>query len=144
MTERTQQPGRALAWILLAIAILVAVGGVWLGLYERWPWYDSMAHGVSSFGGTFAVAWWLYGRALTGARGAPLHLLAVVLLVGLGLGAIWEAAEYVYDHVNGPGSTILGKPDTIHDLGWDALGALAAGGALLAVLRTRARDPDTQ
>jgi VanZ family protein len=118
----------------LVIAALVNVAGYAWNLYDRWVWFDEILHAFTLFTLTLALALVLAGVVLTGVRQhAGLYVL-VVLLIGLGIGALWEVAEWGYDHLRVP-DVIQGKTDTIIDLIMDGLGALLAGVFSLALLR---------
>lgn len=114
----------------------MAVGiGSALGAARSMSWYDSFAHATISAAMTFIAGMWLYDRALTGAVAAPMSLVATLTAVGVGVGGLWEIAEFAYDHLNGPSNVILGKPDTIADLAWDCVGALVGASAVLVTAR---------
>ncbi len=116
----------ALLWLMVADMTL----GNGLGLYS-WAWYDKAIHLTSSIliGSTGFLA--LYTLHLTGDRKLHPWLDGVaILLVTLGLGALWEIAEYGVDRWFGrmtQGSpTMSPLTDTMADLLLDAVGGLVA------------------
>ena len=117
---------RAIAWSLLAMAVLANIAGYAFNLYARWAWFDKVLHPYTIGAITLALALVLYGRVLTGAAHQRLLLILVIAAIGLSVGALWEVAEWGYD-LFAPGNVIKGKDDTITDLIVDALGALLAG-----------------
>ena len=130
-------PVRTLATLEVAVLVLMVADmtlGNLLGLYVRLPWYDKVLH----VAGAILVGWIgvLSIRVLhaTGRVRLPSWLAAVaILLVTLGVGALWEIAEYAVDRVLGraaqsaPGVAPL--DDTMIDLA-----ANAAGGVVAAVI----------
>lgn len=132
--DRVRSGGRALAWVLVAIAAALNIAGFVLNWYDR-PWFDEAIHAFSLFAFTLLAAIYLYGRALAGYPRHKLLLVLTILCVGLALGVVWEWGEAAYDHLSGPKSTIKGKYDTQMDLLMDAVGALVAGLLMLALVR---------
>lgn len=110
------------AWGLGSAAAIVNALGYALSLY-RLPWFDEAVHGFTLFALTVLAAWLLRGQ-LPSTRHA-VAFVAIVTVFGLGLGALWEIAEWVYDSFSA-GDTIRGKQDTMTDLVLDTAGALAA------------------
>lgn len=133
---------RMIVWtILVAAVVLNIVGYVW-NLYERISWFDRLVHGYTFFALTLSLALWLYGVVLTGVRTHGVLFVLIVACLGVGLGALWEIAEWGLDQVVS-GNIIRGKFDTILDLIMDTLGSLLAGWVALAMLRvsaTKQRD----
>ena len=72
---------------------------------------------------------------LTGAREHGFVLVLFVTVFGLGLGALWEIAEFAYDHFIVKPNAILPKRDTIIDMALDTAGALVAGLVCLWMVR---------
>ena len=103
------------------------------GWYDRLWWYDDLIHVVFGFAFTLTAAVWLSGRVFAHPYTHPALFVLVLVLVGLGIGAVWEILEFAYDHMSGPRNVIQGKFDTVVDLLCDAAGALVA-----AVIRSRA------
>ena len=131
IATRSQQ---ALAWGLLAAGLLASGGGSLWNLYDRILWYDEVVHGYNFFALTLVVAVYAYGTILAGADGHRVLLVLVVTGLGLGMGALWEITEWIYDQFVRP-NAILPKTDTIIDLIVDTAGALAAGVVCLRMLR---------
>lgn len=131
-------------WLLLSDTTLGNLGG----LYVRVPWYDKALHmgdavlvGMVGFYAVYLAHF--LGRT---ARHPWIDSVAI-LLVTLGLGALWEIAEYSVDHAlhrATQGSPLQGAlDDTMWDLILDGIGG--AIGAVLGPLymhrskRSRAR-----
>jgi hypothetical protein len=126
---------RATAWVLVALGILVALAGVVFNLYNRFHWYDEVVHAYNFFALTLLAAVYAYGVVLTGAREHGFLLVLAVTVFGLGLGALWEVLEFLYDHFIAKPNVILAKRDTIIDMALDTAGALVAGLMRLWTLR---------
>ena len=120
----------AVLWILVADMTFGQLAGLYLAI----PWYDKALHlGSSALLGmvAFLAVYMLHfiGRS----RMHPWIDAAAILLLTLGLGALWEIGEYAIDHLFGratqgaPGMAAL--DDTMWDLMLDG-----AGGLLGAVL----------
>jgi len=126
---------RTHAWLPLALLSLMVVDmtlGNTLGLYARLPWLDKALH--------VATSALLTTVALHALRRSPAWLAVVAsILVAVGIGAVWEIAEYGIDQVlarqtqRSPGLSAL--DDTMLDLAVGLAGAVA--GALLALAHTR-------
>ena len=125
---------QALAWGLLAAGLIASGAGSLWNLYSKIFWYDEVVHGYNFFALTLVVAIYAYGRVLTGADRHGMLLIFTIAGLGLGMGAIWEIAEWAYDQFVRP-NAILPKTDTIIDLIVDTAGALAAGIVRLRMLR---------
>ncbi len=130
---KTSALNRALAWGLLALALLGSAAGWALSLYQKFWFYDEILHFYSMFAYTLVAALYLYGLALTGARTHRLLLVLIIGGIGVSLGVVWEIAEWTYDEIVRP-NVIRGKTDTMIDLVMDALGALLAGFVCLVML----------
>lgn len=142
MASSTTSAGSAdkrTAWVLLAIAALANAAGYAFGLWHSPPWFDEVVHGYTTMALTLVLALYLYGRVYTGARTHAVLLVLVIASLGVGIGAVWEVAEWAYDQWIASGDAILGKWDTITDLVYDTLGALAAGAVATAMVRGRER-----
>lgn len=124
------------AWILLAIAVAANAAGYFLNWFGQIAWYDDVVHGYTIFALTLVLALYLYGASLIGAVDHALLFVLTAASIGLAIGGLWEVAEWAYDQWFASGNAIQGKRDTILDLVWDSLGALAAG----VVARAMARD----
>ena len=128
---------RKIAWISLLPAAAVNAAGYALGLWHSPVWFDEVVHGYTTFALTLVLAFHLHGRVYTGARTHPATVTLAVASVGVAIGAVWEIAEWAYDQWIAPGNAILGKWDTITDLGYDTLGALVAAAIATAVVRAQ-------
>lgn len=126
-------------WIMIADITL----GNSLGLY-RLPWFDKLLHVSSStlVGGIGFLA--IYALHEThGARCHPWLDGAAILLITLGVGALWEIAEYAADALfarrtqGSPNMSAL--DDTMLDLALDGIGG--AVGALLGPRYLRRAAP---
>lgn len=124
-----------IAWGAMTVAILVNAAGYLLDLYERFWWFDDAVHTYTSFTLSLLLALLLYGRVLDGARNYSVLFVLAVAVLGGGIGALWEIAEWGYDQWV-PENAILGKTDTMIDLILDTIGALAAGIVSLWVIRS--------
>ena len=133
---------RRTAWILLLIAGLANAAGYVFGLWDRPRWFDEVVHGYTTLALTLVLGLYLYGRVFTGARTHAVLLTFVIASLGVGIGALWEIAEWAYDQW-AAGNVILGKWDTITDLVYDTLGALVAGAVATAMVRGRSRRADS-
>ena len=71
-------------------------------LYDRFSWFDEVLHTFNFFAATLLVGLFSYGRVLSGVEGHRALLFAVLLGVGLGLGAVWETVEWAYDQIRNP------------------------------------------
>jgi len=123
----------SILWIVIADMTLGQLGG----LYVAIPWYDKALHlGSSALLGmvAFLAVYMLHfiGRS----RPHPWIDAAAILLLTVGLGALWEIGEYAIDHLGGratqgaPGMAAL--DDTMWDLILDGAGGLV--GALVGPL----------
>ena len=121
--------GPELALLLLMVADMLLGHG--LGLYRAISWYDKALHlcaaalvGLLVFVAVYAVR--VGGRYRSNAWIDGL----AVLLVTLGIGAVWELTEYAVDALAGAGAQaapgLAAIDDTMLDLLIDACGALAA------------------
>lgn len=128
---------RKSAWIFLLLAGAANAVGYALGLWHAPVWFDEVVHGYTTFALTLVLAFHLHGRVYTGARTHPATLTLAVTSLGVAIGAVWEIAEWAYDEWIAPGNAILGKWDTITDLGYDTLGALVAAAIATAVVRAQ-------
>jgi hypothetical protein len=133
----------ALLWLMVTDMTL----GNWLGLHLRIPWYDKALHLSSStlvgvIGFLVVYVLHLIGRM----RFHPWLDGVAILLVTLGVGAIWEIGEYAVDGLFGratqsaPHFTAI--DDTMIDLILDAIGGVigAVVGARYLRSSTRTRE----
>jgi hypothetical protein len=131
---RTNQVNLPVEIELVALWWLVAdmTLGRLMGLYQTSIWYDKVIHLGNS--GLFALIAFLtvYTLKTIGQlkTGYLINLFAIVL-VTLGLGALWEILEFVTDsffHQGAQGSVILSPlNDTMWDLILDGAGGLVGG-----------------
>lgn len=130
----TSSQNRAIVGGCIAVAILANLAGYWWNLYKQIRWFDEILHAFTTFALTLLLAWLLYGVVLKGAQTRPILLILTVASLGLGIGALWEIAEWVYDQMVA-GNVILGKNDTIIDMIMDAMGAALAGVASVGMAK---------
>lgn len=123
---RISKTSWAIAWGPLVIAIAANVAGYTSDLYRRFWWFDEVIHAYTIMAITLALALFLYGSVLVGARDHRLLLVLAIASLGIAIGALWEIAEWAYDQV-AASDIIKGKRDTIIDLIVDSLGAVVAG-----------------
>jgi hypothetical protein len=128
-----------LLWWLVADMALGRLGG----LYDTTVWFDKALHlGNSILLGMVAFLA-VYVLHFTYKTANPAWIDGVaILLVTLGLGAVWEIAEYVSDLVfrkGAQGSPLLGPlDDTMWDLIFDGIGG-AIGGVLGPIYMRRSK-----
>lgn len=118
---------RAIAWVLVAIAAVVNIAAYIFNWYIQFWWFDEVIHAYSIFALTLVLALYAYGTVLTGAAQHPLLLVITIAAIGVGIGGIWEVAEWLYDMLLTQQNTIKGTPDRLIDLVMDTLGGLVAG-----------------
>lgn len=135
MIATTTRAQRTTAWVLAALGALAAVASVVFGLYELFFWFDEALHAYNFFALTLLFAVYAHGVILAGGRRNGFLLVLTIAVIGLGLGAAWEIAEFGYDHFIAKPNVILPKLDTIIDMILDAAGALVAGLVCLKMLR---------
>lgn len=124
---------------LFIVAFAVGVGanaaGWWLGLYERFQWYDEAIHFSTPVLATPLVYLVLARLAglppSAGASGRSQALGAFVACAsfGLALAALWELFEYALDNLTSTNLT-PGYTDTIVDLALGGSGSAAAAGVV--------------
>ena len=135
MSAKTTRGQRATAWFLAALGAIVAVASVFFSFYARFFWFDEALHAYNFFALTLLAAVYAHGAILTGGRQHGFLLVLCIAVLGLGLGAAWEIAEFGYDHFIAKPNVILPKLDTIVDMLLDTAGALLAGLVCLKMLR---------
>lgn len=123
----TSPTNRAVVWFLVIVAALANAAGYVFNLFSKIGWYDDVLHFYTSFALLLAIALLLYGRTLTGLRDGAFLFVLIVMLIGVGIGGLWEIGEFGYDHLISSTNSIQGKTDTISDMVLDAVGALLAG-----------------
>ncbi len=74
---------RAVAWGLLAVAVLVNIAGWAFGLYDALWWFDKVLHLYGTFAYTLVLALFAYEEVLTGAREHKLLLILTIGAMGL-------------------------------------------------------------
>lgn len=125
----------ALLWLMVTDMTL----GNWLGLYQL-TWYDKVLHLSSSI--LIALIGFLAIYVLHLTHHTQFHPVldaSAILLVTLGIGAVWEIAEYGVDRMfarasqGSPGLSAI--DDTMIDLMMDGLGGIV--GAVLGPLYIR-------
>lgn len=118
---------RAIAWVLVVIAALANIAAYIFNWYVQFWWFDEVIHAYTIFALTLVLALYAYGTVLTGATQHPLLLVITVAAIGVGIGGVWEVAEWLYDLFLTQHNTIKGTPDRLIDLVMDTLGGLVAG-----------------
>ena len=117
--------------VLLFLMLMDMTLGNMLGFYVRMPWYDKALHlGNSMLVGGIAFFAVYVAHATHRMQFKPWSDGVAILLLTLGLGAVWEIGEYAADQLVGarsqgsPGMSPLA--DTMADLMLDGLGGLLA------------------
>lgn len=118
-----------LPWVIdLAIttALTLHFVGLFYNLYhdQTWWWWDHLTH----FIGTAVIGLMAFYITFALDYTKKLHLTLPFIVIStitaaLAIGALWEIAEYYFDHIFGT-NTVQGIDDTIHDLVFDLLGAI--------------------
>ena len=147
MVARSTQARTPLELELVLLVLMVGdmTLGHLLGLYVRLPWYDKVLHlGSSTLIGLIGFLT-IYVLRTTGRTDLRAWLDGVLILfVTLGVGALWEIAEYAVDHLLGratqssPGMAPL--DDTMIDLIVDGVGGLVAAAFGPRYMRRSARS----
>jgi uncharacterized membrane protein YjdF len=115
--------------LLIALALFLHIGGNIRGWYEILPWWDKVAHFVSSavvaiLGFILAVVLDQYTEAI---KMNHQMIIFFVLIFTMGLGALWEIGEFLCDSILGT-QMQLGLEDTVWDLIFDLI-----GGGIIAI-----------
>ena len=117
--------------LLLLLVIGNSTLGLFFGFYDNLLYYDKFLHFINPVLITFVGFLILYVMYFTGRlQATPLVFGVVLLLVTLGLGGVWEIAEYASDSIFG--YTAQGSPtlspfeDTMWDMALDLLGVVGA------------------
>lgn len=119
----------ALELALLALMIMDMTLGNTLGLYRQWAWFDKAMH-VSSAAllGVIAFLAIYVLHLMARTRFHPWLDGVAILLVTLGLGALWEITEYGVDRVldrrTQSAPSMAAIDDTMLDLALDAAGGV--------------------
>ena len=120
-------PLARLAWGLAAATLALNALAYSADLF-RVTRFDLLVHAVTAAALTLLLA--AHMRGVLPGIWRPASYIAVLVAMGVALGAAWEVGEWVYDRFTAS-NTIRGKTDTITDLVADAVGAMLA--ALLAL-----------
>lgn len=115
----------ALVAVLLVIAAIGNLAGFLFFFDVVWS-YDKFMHLYTSFAIGLALALVLRASLIARLRPHPRLIVATIAAMGMGLGVLWELAEWVVD-IRGYPTVIKGKSDTMLDLIADGIGALLAG-----------------
>ncbi len=112
-------------WALLAAAAVINAAGYLLGLWHDETPFDELVHFYTSFAGIAAI-----GRLALGKEWLPRPASrpAALLAIGLVLGVVWEAFEYMI-------GIIGGRHDTLMDLAMDLAGAIVAAALIAGIAR---------
>ena len=105
--------------LFVAAALINALGYI-LTLWHEATMFDEAVHAFTSFTLCAAVGWLLLSRTKLIAPEEKVRLALSVVAIGLVLGLLWEAFEWIIGIIGGP-------RDTIMDLVMDVLGAVVAG-----------------
>jgi hypothetical protein len=131
--------GRVLAWTLLVALGAANIAGYAFDLYRQFWWFDRILHACTILAVTLWLALFVLGKALTRERGHGVLVVLLIASVGIALGALWEVAEWVFDHIV-PGDVIKGKYDTLFDIVMDTAGATLAGVMTLRLMRSSSQN----
>ncbi|MEX2672299.1 MAG: hypothetical protein WD294_09345 [Phycisphaeraceae bacterium] len=123
--------------LFVAAAVLNGLGWVF-NFWDRVPYYDPFTHAFTTFSGTLAVGYLVYGSVtLHVGRYATLLFALNVAALGMAVGGLWEIFEWS-----------IGVPQTYQsvavDLIADAIGALGAAMLAMYVFRTTGPSPAKQ
>ncbi|MEO8550941.1 MAG: hypothetical protein ABI678_13240 [Kofleriaceae bacterium] len=126
-------------WLLATHVVL----GIALDLYSRVPWFDKILH-LEASGVVGLVVFVSVDRVIDQRVKGRWLLDGVLIVIGtIGVGAMWEIAEFTADHAFGwwtQGSPQLDPlPDTMWDLVCDGVGAALAALAGPSVVELRRR-----
>lgn len=120
--------------VCLTTLVLGAVMGWGLAFYDRIWWYDDLIHFLFSFVGVMGVA----RVALHRFRAeSPALLLGALWLSWLGIGALWEIAEWTSDQLQSTHHS-RGYTDTMMDMILNSAGSALGAWLYWARLRTPA------
>lgn len=126
--------------ILFIMVVLQLVIGETLNFYDQVPYFDKFVHFTLPFFIGFIAAMLAYTMQVTGTlRASLLPTMFVIVMIALGIGAIWEIIEYLADVFLGTylQGSLTASPlvDTMNDLILDLAGGLF--GALFALRYVR-------
>jgi uncharacterized membrane protein len=135
--------------LLFLMVILQLVIGETLNFYDLVPYYDKLVHFSLPLFLGFMVSLLTYTMYVTGnLRTTVAPALFIIILVTIGVGAVWEIIEYLSDKLTDTylqgSSTADPLTDTMNDLITDTLGGVF--GALLALryIRAGVRDKNSR
>ncbi|MBI0537115.1 hypothetical protein D9599_16205 [Roseomonas sp. KE2513] len=111
------------AWGLAFVLLAANVAGYAFDLYAAFWWFDRVLHAATILALTFWLTVMFLGEVIR--EGRAVLFILLVASVGVAVGALWEVAEWVFDHY-ASGDVIKGKDDTALDIVMDTLGAMAA------------------
>lgn len=117
-------------WVVIPVilAVYFDAGGDIIGMYNKFLWWDQVAHAVGSMATTVwigAVFFPLWKADRLSVKARFLFLVAAGVLIGV----VYELAEYLEDVISA--SNRLGDgPDTGNDLLWDLFGAVLVAAIL--------------
>ena len=118
-----------LSKLLLVVAAAINASGWAWGVFPTISGYDEVAHGFTSFTLTFILVFLACRRDGGYFRARPRLLMVVAVSVVVALGGLWEVAELA-------AGVVESRFNSIHDVGFDAIGAaLAAPVAVWGVRR---------
>ena len=129
-------------WLLATHVVL----GIAFDLYSRVPWFDKILHLEAS--GVVGLVVFVSVDSVIDQRVKGRWLLDGVLIVigTVGVGAMWEIAEFTADHAFAWGTQgspqLAPLPDTMWDLVCDGIGATLAALAGPSVVALRRRRAD--
>ncbi|NIO41737.1 MAG: hypothetical protein GTO41_17115 [Burkholderiales bacterium] len=119
-----------LLWFLVSDNTL----GRLVELYDTTSWFDKVLHFGNSLGIGFAGFLVVYVLLFTGrVRPSPIFTAVLILLVTLGIGALWEILEYGLDLALQQGAQGSPRMTPLDDTMWDLI-LDGAGGVLGAIL----------
>jgi hypothetical protein len=141
--------------IFSIMVFLQLVIGETLGFYHLVPYYDKFIHfSLPFFIGLigFLLAYTLYKTG--GLRMTTLPLIVIIVLVTMGIGAMWEIIEYTSDTFLSPHATSLGRlqgnasesplSDTMNDLIFDMMGGIFGAVLGLRYIRAESRNKNSR
>jgi hypothetical protein len=124
-------PLARLAWGVAVATVVLNALAYYAALY-RVGRFDLVVHAVTAAALTLLLA--AHMRSVLPGIWRPASYIAVLVALGVALGAAWEVGEWVYDYLTAA-NTIRGKTDTMTDLLADGLGAGVAAALALALER---------
>jgi hypothetical protein len=135
--------------ILFIMVTLQFVIGETLNFYNKIPYFDKLVHFSLPFFMGYIIALLAYTMYATGNLRASLGpAMVIIVLVSLGVGAVWEIIEYLSDvflHTYLQGSlTASPLVDTMHDLIVDTLGGIFGAIIALRYIRSENRRLDAR